>query len=132
MAIILFRILLVIAIALLIYTWIQYLKNPERKLRLSQENQGFYLLDEQNNNKKNFQLTYKGCLFIGEKYLGTTEDAFEVVDIHVTVKNPLELRGLTREDLYFLEQEILIHYPHASITWKHPINELIITEITKD
>ena len=132
MAIIHFRILLVIAIALLIYTWIQYLKNPERKLRLSQENQGFYLLDEQNNNKKNFQLTNKGCLFIGEKYLGTTEDAFEVVDIHVTVKNPLELRGLTREDLYFLEQEILIHYPHASITWKHPINELIITEITKD
>lgn len=132
MVIIIFRILLVIAIGLLIYTWIEYLKKPERKLQRSQSNQEFYLLDEKKNNKKNFQLTYKGCLFIGEKYLGTTEDAFEVVDIHVTVKNPMELRGLTREDVYFLEQEILIHYPHASITWKHPINELIITEITKE
>ncbi len=75
------------------------------------------------------QFVYKGCLFEGEKYLGTTEDAFEVVNIHVTVRDPLELRGLTRDDLYFMEKEILMRYPYASIEWKHPINQLLLTSI---
>ncbi|MDY0396940.1 hypothetical protein RWE15_24925 [Virgibacillus halophilus] len=66
----------------------------------------------------------RGACFEGEKYLGTTEDAFEVVNISVTISNPMELSGMTREDLYFIEKEILIRYPHAKIEWKHPIDQL--------
>lgn len=129
MLVIIFRLLLVIAIALIIYTFIQYLRKPERQLEIAKQSGEFYFHDDEKNNRKNFHITYKGCLFDGEKYLGTTENAFEVVDIHVTVREPLELRGLSREDLYFIEQEILLHYPYASITWKHPINEILITSI---
>ncbi|MFD2627937.1 sigma-w pathway protein ysdB [Oceanobacillus kapialis] len=129
MIVILFRVLVIIALALLVYTLIQYFRNPSRKLRLAKESSEFYFLDEPQNSKKNVQFVYKGCLFEGEKYLGTTEDAFEVVNIHVTVRDPLELRGLTREDLYFMEKEILMRYPFASIDWKHPINQLLLTSI---
>jgi hypothetical protein len=126
MIVILFRILIVIALALLVYTWIQYYRNPLRKLRIAKAEGDFYFLDDPNNSKKNVLFVYKGCLFEGEKYVGTTEDSFEVVDIHVTVKDPLELSGLRRDDLYFLEEEILIRYPFAKIEWKHPINKLLI------
>ncbi|MUK86899.1 sigma-w pathway protein ysdB [Ornithinibacillus sp. L9] len=128
MIVYLFRILIIIAIALVIYTVIQYFLNPQRKLYKAKESNEFYFLDEPSNSKKNLQFVYKGCLFEGEKYLGATEQSFEVVDIHVVVHNPLELRGLTRDDLYFLEKELLIHYPYATIKWKHPINQLMITD----
>ncbi|MGX4669866.1 sigma-w pathway protein ysdB [Cerasibacillus sp. JNUCC 74] len=125
MIVILFRILIVIALALLVYTWIQYYRNPLRKLRIAKAEGDFYFLDDPNNSKKNVLFVYKGCLFEGEKYVGTTEDSFEVVDIQVTVKDPLELSGFRRDDLYFLEEEILIRYPFAKIEWKHPINKLL-------
>jgi len=105
------------------------LRNPERRLKIAKETNGFYFLDEPDNSKKNLHFVYKGCLFDGEKYVGTTEQAFEVVDIHISVRNPMELAGLTREDLYFLEREILIRYPHAKIKWNHPINQLLLTHI---
>ncbi|WP_449355633.1 sigma-w pathway protein ysdB [Virgibacillus natechei] len=129
MIIMLFRILMLVALALLVYTVIQYIHNPQRRLRIAKESNTFFFLDEPDNSKKNLQFVYKGCLFDGEKYLGTTEEAFEVVNIHVTARHPLELRGLTRDDLYFLEREILIRYPHAKIEWKHPINQLLLTGI---
>ncbi|AVQ99585.1 sigma-w pathway protein ysdB [Oceanobacillus sp. M65] len=129
MIVILFRVLVIIALVLLVYTLIQYYRNPSRRLRLAKVANEFFFLDEPNNSKKNVQFVYKGCLFEGEKYLGTTEDAFEVVNIHVTVRDPLELRGLTRDDLYFMEKEILMRYPYASIEWKHPINQLLLTSI---
>lgn len=129
MLVILFRLLILIAIILLIYTWIQYLRKPERRLQLAKKTNEFFFLDEPGNSKKNVQFVYKGCLFDGEKYLGTTENAFEVVDIQVTVRNHLELKGFTRDDLYFMESEILKRYPHAKIEWKHPINQLLITSI---
>ncbi|AIF43247.1 hypothetical protein [Virgibacillus sp. SK37] len=129
MIVVLFRILILVSIALLIYTWVQYYRNPQRKLRLAKESKEFYFVDEANNSKKNLQFVYKGCLFEGEKYLGTTEDSFEVVNINITVNDSLELRGLTRDDLYFLENEILLRYPYAKITWKHPINKLLLTTL---
>ncbi|MFC4022582.1 sigma-w pathway protein ysdB [Oceanobacillus longus] len=129
MVIILFRILILIALVFLVYTWIQYLRKPERRLQIAKESNEFFLLNDNNNNKKNLQLVYKGCLFEGEKYLGTTEESFEVVDIHVTVRDSIELRGFTRDDLYFLEKEILLLYPYAKVTWKHPINQLILTDM---
>ncbi|WP_087971865.1 sigma-w pathway protein ysdB [Oceanobacillus rekensis] len=129
MVVILFRILILIALVLLVYTWIQYLRNPERRLQIAKESNEFFIINDTSNSKKNLRFVYKGCFFEGEKYLGTTEESFEVVDIHITVHSPLELRGITRDDLYFLENEILLQYPYAKITWKHPINELILTDM---
>lgn len=124
--VILFRILILVAVALLVYTGIQYFKNPQRRLLIAKTSDAFFFMDEPNNSKKNLQFVYKGCLFSGEKYLGTTDDSFEVVNIHVVVDDPLELRGLTRDDLYFMEKEILLRYPYAEIEWKHPINKLLL------
>ncbi|ASN05040.1 sigma-w pathway protein ysdB [Virgibacillus necropolis] len=129
MIIILFRILLLIAIILLVYTFYQYYRSPKRKLNIAKANNDFYFLDQQDNNKKNIQFVYKGCSFEGEKYLGTTEQAFEVVDIHVFVCESMELKGFTRDDLYFLEKEMLIRYPYAKIEWKHPVNKLVLTPL---
>lgn len=129
MIIMLFRILILISIILLIYTFYQYYRNPKRKLQIAKEHHDFYFLDESGNSKKNFQLVYKGCSFEGEKYLGTTDQAFDVVDIHVFVHEPMDLRGLTRDDLYFLEKEILTRYPYSKIEWKHPVSELVLTPI---
>ncbi|WP_308418959.1 sigma-w pathway protein ysdB [Virgibacillus oceani] len=100
-----------------------------RKLRIAKTRDEFFLLDELQNSKKNVQFVYKGCLFEGEKYVGTTEDSFEVVNIHVYTPEPDDLRGITRDDLYFLEKELLIRYPYAKIEWKHPINKLILTPV---
>ncbi|MFC0301912.1 sigma-w pathway protein ysdB [Virgibacillus soli] len=122
----LFRILIIISFLLLMYTGLKYLRNPQRKLNLAKESGEFFFLDDPTNSKKNIEFVFKGCLFEGEKYIGTTEDSFEIVNIHITVHSPMELNGLTREDLYFLEKEILIHYPHAKIEWKHPINQLLL------
>lgn len=122
-----FRILIIAAVILLIYSIIQYFRNPDRLLKNAKETKGFYFLDEQNNSKKNIRFVYKGCQFEGEKYVGATEESFEIVDIHVTVINPLELQGLSRDDIYFLEKELLIRYPYAKISWKHPINKLLVS-----
>jgi hypothetical protein len=128
MIVILFRILIIAAIILLLYSIIQYFRNPERLLQKAKFTSGFYFVDEEWNSKKNIRFVYKRCQFEGEKYVGTTEDSFEIVDIHVTVANPIELQGLTRDDIYFLEKELLIRYPYAKVTWKHPINKLITTK----
>jgi len=128
MIVILFRILILAALVLLFYTIIQYLKNPQRQLEIAKSTDEFYFVDEAKNSKKNIQFVYKGCLFEGEKYLGTPGDSFEVVDIHIVVRNPMELKGLSRDDLYFLEEEILIRYPYAKIEWKHPINQLLLSQ----
>lgn len=127
MIVYLFRILIIAAVILLIYSIIQYFRNPDRLLKNAKETKGFYFLDEQHNSKKNIRFVYKGCQF-EEKYVGATEESFEIVDIHVTVTNPLELQGLSRDDIYFLEKELLIRYPHAKISWKHPINKLLVSK----
>ena len=75
------RFLLFALIIFLIYSAIKYLLNPKRKLELAHEQKQFYFLDYKNDVRKNFHLTYKGVLFEGEKYLGTTENAFEVVSV---------------------------------------------------
>ncbi|KAB8138175.1 sigma-w pathway protein ysdB [Gracilibacillus oryzae] len=124
MIVLLFRLLVLIAIIVLIYTAYKYLINPKRKLEVAQEKKEFFFLDYNDNIKKNFFITYNGFLFEGEKYLGTTEEAFEVTHIVMHTHNPERLKGFERQDLYFLEKEILIRYPHAEIDWKHPINRL--------
>ncbi|TFJ93930.1 sigma-w pathway protein ysdB [Lentibacillus salicampi] len=129
MIVLLFRLLILAALVMLVYTIVQYFRNPDRKLQIAKETNIFYMVDDASNSKKNIQFVYKRCLFEGEKYIGATEDAFEVVDIHIFARDANELEGITRDDLYFIEKELLIRYPHAAITWKYPINKLILTTI---
>ncbi|SFD59841.1 hypothetical protein SAMN05216238_102352 [Lentibacillus persicus] len=129
MVVLLFRVLILIAFIMVIYTLVQYFRNPDRKLQIAKAANTFYMVDDQNNSKKNIQFVYKGCHFEGEKYIGATEEAFEVVDVHIFARDQHELEGITRDDLYFIEQEILMRYPYAAVTWKYPISKLILTPI---
>lgn len=125
MFVILFRFFIIAAIIALIYTFTKYLLNPKRKLELAQEKGSFFLMDDKNNVRKNLFLTHKGVLFEGEKYLGTTERAFEVVSITLWPHQPDKLQGLNRDDFYFIEKELFIHYPDAKVDWKSPIKEFL-------
>ncbi|MFC7321101.1 sigma-w pathway protein ysdB [Halobacillus campisalis] len=127
--IILLRILLLIAFAFLIYTAYKFFIDPKRKLDAAQERKEFYFYDDPENTKKNFLITYRGMLFEGEKYLGATEDSFEVLTINVSAQRPELLKGLERNDIYFLEEEILIRYPFSKIEWKYPLNRLNVLRL---
>lgn len=120
-----FRLILFASIIFLIYRTVKYLLHPKRKLELAHEHKRFYLLDDQENVRKNFLVTYKGVLFEGEKYLGTTEYAFEVVSIFIWPKNSASLQGLSYEDFLFIEGEVHEVYPGAAISWKSPVKEFM-------
>ncbi len=121
----LIRFLLFALILFLIYRTIKFILNPKRKLELAHEQKRFYLLDDPNNVRKNFLLTYKGALFEGEKYLGTTNTQFDVVSIFIWPHSVNALKGFVREDFRFLEQIIQVDYPNAKIDWKSPVKEFI-------
>ncbi|MGM0838058.1 MAG: sigma-w pathway protein ysdB [Bacillota bacterium] len=123
--IILIRLALLALIIFIIYSIFKYLLNPKRKLELAHEQKNFYLLDLKNNVRKNFLLTYKGVLFEGEKYLGTTEKSFEVISIFIWPKNPEKLEGLKKQDFSFIQKEVRKQYPDAIIDWKSPIKEFL-------
>ncbi len=76
------------------------------------------------NVRKNFQLTYKGTLFEGEKYLASTSKSFAVVRIYMKA-NKDDLQGLRHEDFRFIEEEIRLHYPEATVEWNTPIKEFL-------
>ncbi|MGK7377966.1 sigma-w pathway protein ysdB [Planococcus sp. 1R117A] len=118
--------LIVIAIILyLIYRLFRYLLDPTRKFDAAVKNGAYYFYDDVNNVRKNFFITMRGVVFEGEKYIGATEEAFEVASIFVWVENPEKLHGFTKDDFYFLEKEIRMHYPKAQINWKNPIEQLM-------
>lgn len=114
------------AVFILAYSALKYIVNPKRKLELAHQKKQFFFLDESQNIRKNFLITYRGVLFEGEKYLGTTENAFEVITIDVWVKSSDKLIGFNLEDFYFIEKEIVSAYPNAKINWKNPIKELLL------
>jgi hypothetical protein len=120
-----FRILLLALILFLIYYLIKYIINPKRKLELAHEQKRYYLFDDANNVRKNFLLTYKGVLFEGEKYLGTTDRSFEVVSIFIFPKDPSALKGLSKDDFLTIERRVKEHYRNAKIDWKSPIKDLL-------
>lgn len=97
----------------------------ERKLESAHEQKRFFFYDIPDNIRKNFLVTYKGVMFEGEKYLGTTDKSFEVVSIFVFPHNNDLLHGLGYEDFVFIENEIQLRYPNAVIDWKSPIKELL-------
>jgi hypothetical protein len=119
------RVLIIGLIIYLFYLGIKYLTNPKRKLDEAYEQEKFYFYDNVKQVRKNFFITYKGAIFEGEKYLGTTENSFDVVSIFVWVKNEDKLQGFTIDDFHFLQSEILTNYPMAEINWKNPIEQLM-------
>lgn len=102
--------------------------SPKRKLELAHNQKKFFLLDDSENVRKNFFITYKGVLFEGEKYLGTTASSFEVISILIWTKTPNKLKGLTKKDFQFMEEKIKNSYPYAKIEWKSPIKEFLQKE----
>src|SRR4051812_41868237 len=121
----LIRFFLFALILFLIYRTIKFILNPKRKLELAHEQKRYHYLDDQNNVRKNFLLTYKGVLFEGEKYLGTTNDAFDVVSIFIWPHSVNSLMGFVREDFLFIERKILDEYPNTKLDWKSPIKEFM-------
>lgn len=121
----LIRIIVILAVIYIFYRIVRYLLDPKRKLDEAYEKGQYYFYDDVKNVRKNFFISYKGALFEGEKYLGTTENAFEVVSIFVWVHDTGKLHGMTKEDFYYLEKEILLNYPNAKINWKNPIEKLM-------
>lgn len=124
----LFYIITIIAIILLCYTVFKYFNHPRRKLLKAKHEEEFYLFDHFNDVNKNIEFTYKGCLFAGEKYLGYAENKFRVVSLQVTVSNPVELLGITKNDLSILEEKLHLHYPNIDIIWKYPINQILVKQ----
>lgn len=120
-----FRLILIVALIYAMYRLLKYLFDSKRKLDEAVEKETYYFYDDSKNARKNFFIAYRGALFEGEKYLGTTTDAFDVVSIFVWIHDPVKLQGMTREDFLFLENEIRMSYPHAVINWKNPIEELM-------
>lgn len=121
----LMRLVIIIVIIFLFYKLVKFLLDPKRKLDEAYEKGEYYFYDDVKNVRKNFFISYKGALFEGEKYLGTTSDAFDVVSIFVSVNDLAKLQGFTKSDFSFLEKEILMNYPHAKISWQNPIEELL-------
>lgn len=121
----LIRFVIIAFIIYLFYRGIRFLTDPKRKLDDAYEEERYYFYDDVKNVQKNFFITYKGAMFEGEKYLGTTENSFDVINIFVWVKNETKLQGFTKDDFNFLQSEILFNYPKAEINWKNPIEELM-------
>ncbi|MBU9714309.1 sigma-w pathway protein ysdB [Evansella tamaricis] len=125
MTVIVFRLFLLIAVGIIIYSVVKYLLDPRRKLESAHNQGGFYLLDDSNNVRKNLIFTYRNAMFEGEKFLGPTDESFEVTSISIWTEDNDRLQGLSIKDFHFIEKEILIHYPKADIEWKSPVKELI-------
>ncbi|MGD7007668.1 sigma-w pathway protein ysdB [Metabacillus sp. 84] len=125
MFVLLIRLVLIALIIFLLYRGVKFILNPKRRLELAQERKEFYFLDDQENVRKNFLITYKGALFEGEKYLGTTEQSFEVISIFIWSSTASKLKGLTIDDFRYLEGFIKERYPCAKIDWKSPIREFL-------
>jgi hypothetical protein len=123
--VLLIRFVIIAFIIYLFYRGIRYLTDPKRKLDDAYAVEKYYFYDEVKNVRKNFFITYKGAMFEGEKYLGTTDDSIDVISIFVWVKDETKLQGFTKDDFHFLASEILSNYPKAAISWKNPIEQLL-------
>ncbi|MBP3949720.1 sigma-w pathway protein ysdB [Bacillus suaedae] len=120
-----FRILILIALLILTYSAFKYLFHPRRKLEQAHEKKQYFFYDDDKDVRKNFLLTYKGVMFEGEKYLGTTNDSFDIVTVYIWVKHPEKLAGLTKEDFTFITDDVQVRYPSTKVEWKSPIKEFL-------
>jgi hypothetical protein len=119
------RSLLLVFLLVLIYQFIKFMSSPKRKFKHAHEQKRFYLFDDHDNVRKNFLLTYKGVMFEGEKYLGSTKDSFDVDTISIGPQQVTSLKGFTHEDFHFIEQKIMKQYQNAVIDWKSPVKKFL-------
>lgn len=119
------RFLLLILLFFLIYQFIKFIGSPKRKFELAHKQKRFFLYDDPNNARKNFLLTYKGVMFEGEKYLGSTKGSFDVVSISICPQSLPFLKSLVQEDFHFIEQKINEQYQNARIEWNSPVKEFL-------
>ncbi|QQZ10648.1 sigma-w pathway protein ysdB [Heyndrickxia vini] len=103
---------------------ITYLRNPKRKLQLAHTEKRYYFYDDSENIRKNFLITYNGVLLEGEKYVRSNETPFDVISIFVWPHDLQLLNTLNYQDILFLEKEVKLKYPNATIDWKSPIKEI--------
>ncbi|MFA9558689.1 sigma-w pathway protein ysdB [Evansella sp. AB-rgal1] len=125
MTVILFRLFLLIAISIIVFSVVKYLLDPRRKLESAHARGEFYILDDADNVRKNVMFTYRNVMFEGEKFLGATNESFEITSIVIWTEDTDKLRGLSVKDFHFMEKEVLIHYPKAEIEWREPIKGLL-------
>lgn len=125
MTVILFRLFLLIAVGIIIFSIVKYFLDPRRKLEAAYREGSFYLLDDSDNVRKNVLFTFRNAMFEGEKFLGSTDDSFEVTSIMVGTEDSDQLQGLNSTDFQFIEKELLLRYPKAEIEWRSPIKELL-------
>nr|WP_263325490.1 sigma-w pathway protein ysdB [Neobacillus sp. Marseille-Q6967] len=120
----LLRLVLLSFLLFMFYRLVKYFFTPQRKLESARKHKKFLLLDY-DEVIKNLHLTYNGCLFTGEKYLGSVQNKTEVVSISLRLENITALKGMSMEDFYYIEKKILEKYPAASINWQSPIGEFL-------
>lgn len=106
------------------YIPLKFLFTPKRRLETARKQKRFFLIDYEDV-RKNFFLTYKGAVFTGEKYQGTTDTTYDVISISIRPDDPESLKGFSTDDFYFIDKKILEKYPNAEIHWKSPVKELL-------
>ena len=120
----LLRLVLLFLLGFILFVTIKFLLTPTRKLESARKHKRFLLLDN-DEVIKNFHLTYNGAVFTGEKYLGATKNAIDVVSISLSPDPHTSIQGMAKEDFYFIEKKIHEKYPVAQINWKSPIHEFL-------
>jgi hypothetical protein len=120
----LLRFVLLLFIFFLISYAVRSLFTTKRKLEAARKQKRFLLIDEEDV-RKNFLLTYKGAVFAGEKYMGPTDNTFDVVSIFIWPENAITLKGLIKDDFFYIDKKIHEYYPHAEIHWKSPVKEFL-------
>ncbi len=118
------RFILLFIILFLCYFILKLIFTPKRKLESARKHKRFYLIDHEDA-RKNFLLTYKGAVFTGEKYMGPANQTFDVVSISIGPENTVSLKGMVREDFFYVDNKIREQYPNAEIHWKSPVREFL-------
>ncbi|PFN79496.1 sigma-w pathway protein ysdB [Bacillus sp. AFS076308] len=122
----LLRFILLFLLFSIFYLGIKSLFNSSRKLDSARRHKRFLFLDDEDI-RKNFFVTYKGVVFVGEKYMGVKDDSFDVISILIWPDHTAALKGLIKDDFVYLTEKILEKYPNAEIHWKSPVNEFLQT-----
>jgi hypothetical protein len=123
--VLIFRALLFILIAIGLYWCFKFFLNPQRKMTQALEEGRTLIMDDKKVVHRNMLIAFKGVLFEAEKYMGTTEEAFQIIKIHVWPRDNQKLVGLEKKDFQELNRIIKARYPYADISWKSPIKELL-------
>ncbi|WHY84948.1 sigma-w pathway protein ysdB [Neobacillus novalis] len=120
----LLRFVLLFFIFFLFYAVVKILFTSSRKLESARKHNRFLLIDN-DDVRKNFMLTYKGAVFAGEKYIGSTDNTFDVISISIWPENSATLKGMVKDDFFYIDKKILENYPNAEINWKSPVKEFL-------